>query len=64
MLIKKKRDHSVVEIESILREWTSVWSQKYEECEKKKIFHTLMSYFKNLLNLKNVIVGNRASIVN
>jgi hypothetical protein len=52
-----------VEIESILREWTSVWSQKYEECEKRKIFHTLMSYFKNLLNLKNVIVGNRASIV-
>lgn len=56
------KDHSVTEIESILREWTSVWFEKYEECEKRKIIHSLMGFFKNLLNLKNVIVGDRSSI--
>jgi hypothetical protein len=55
-------DPSVYEIESILREWTNVWFKKYDECEKRKITHNLMGYFKNILNLKNVIVENRASI--
>lgn len=35
-------DHSVVEIESILREWTSVWSQKYEVFDKIKFIHKLI----------------------
>lgn len=35
----------------------------FKECEKKKKTHCLMGYFKNVLNLKNVIVENRASIV-
>ena len=55
---------SVNEIEGLLREWTTVWYSKYEECEKHKTMQTLMAYFKNLVNLRNNILANRASIVN
>ncbi len=51
------------EIEGLLREWTHVWYQKYEECEKNKKTQTLMACFKNLVNLRNNILANRASIV-
>lgn len=55
-------DQYVNEIDGLLREWTTVWYHKYEEYEKQKNTHSLMANFKNVVNVRNVILANRASI--
>jgi hypothetical protein len=55
-------DPSVAEIDALLKEWINVWSSKYEECEASKMI-SIMGFFKNLYNVRNIIIANRASIV-